>query len=254
MFDTHCHLQDERMEDAQQVISRAVRAGVRNMLCCGTRQQDWEAVARISSRYECVRAAFGIHPWFVSGRSSGWLQALKEQLCSSSSTAVGEIGLDHTVDPRNDKEQAQVFTQQLELAQKLGKPVSIHCRKAWGDLQEILQARGGLEYGGVIHSYSGSPELVSVLEKLNCHISFSGSIVNTRNKRAANSLLQISSDRLLIETDSPDLLPRGLEGPLNEPANLVKIAERIAELLGKSVEDIARGTEQNAGALFKIPV
>lgn len=235
------------MED---VVSRAVLSGVRRMLCCGTKEQDWYDVSQLASKYREVSCAFGLHPWFIGGRGPQWLHSLEKHLEDLPDAALGEIGLDHTVDPRNDREQAEVFIQQLDLALKLKRPVSIHCRKAWGDLLEILQNRGGLEYGGAIHSYSGPPDLVGVLEKLNCHISFSGSILNPRNKRVQNSLREVSPDRLLVETDSPDLLPEGVSGIINEPQNLVAVVRRIADLLGKSFDQIAFRTEKNGEALF----
>ncbi|MFP4013545.1 MAG: TatD family hydrolase [Chitinispirillaceae bacterium] len=252
MFDTHCHLQDERISaEVEGVISRAARSGIRRMLCCGTREQDWAGVSELASVYEEVCGAFGLHPWFIATRSPDWLQSLEKYLTYSPGAAIGEIGLDHTWEPRNDQDQAEVFIQQLDLARELKRPVSIHCRKAWGDLLKILQKRGGLENGGAIHSYSGPPDLIHVLEKLNCHISFSGSILNPRNKRAQNSLSQVSPERLLVETDSPDLLPKGVPGSNNEPQNLVLIVKRIADFLGKPLEEIAFRTEKNGNELFK---
>jgi TatD DNase family protein len=251
MFDSHCHLQDKRVTDnIDYYVGNAYRAGVDAFLCCGTAETDWADVARIGADYDGVICAFGIHPWYVDQASDNWESVLREYLSKDKFAAIGEIGLDNAVRLRNDGRQVDIFIRQLEIAHELKRPVSIHCRKAWGPLLSILKTCGGLHCGGVIHSYSGPPELVGELEKLGCYISFSGSIVNDKNKRAAKSLKKVSLDRLLVETDSPDILPPTAPGPLNEPENLPLIVSKIAELLGETPEEIAARTCENAVKLF----
>jgi TatD DNase family protein len=220
------------------------------MLCCGSSEQDWEAVKVLSSKCPEIIPAFGVHPWYIKARSNEWLKILETLLVGLPIAAVGEIGLDHALDDRNDEDQASVFIGQLKLAQKLGRPVSIHCRRAWADLATILK-RYGLPDGGVIHSYSGAPDLVPQFEKTGASISFSGSITYDRNKRGRGSAVVVSEDRLLIETDSPDIAPRGVAEGENEPANVVKVAETLAELRGKTIEEISELTYRNACGIFK---
>jgi len=252
MFDTHCHLQDERIiGQVDAVIDRAARAGVRRMLCCGSEESDWADVARIGAGYGgAVSRAYGVHPWYVDRVGEGWDARLEGYLSGDASAAVGEIGFDHAVDPRNDAKQADIFTRQLEIAEHLKRPVSIHCRRAWGSLLSILREAGGLRFGGAVHSYSGPPDLVGELENLGCGISFSGSILAPGSRRAVESLKIVSPDRLLIETDSPDILPRGAPGPHNEPANLTIILYKAAEILGEPPETVAQRTYDNAVRLF----
>lgn len=251
LFDSHCHLQDERIfANADAIIARAWEAGVYRILCCGSSESDWNAVNKLASMYPEIVPAFGLHPWYIKDRSTGWLSELENLLREFPAAAVGEIGLDHALDNRNDEEQASVFESQLKVAQKLGRPVSIHCRKAWADMTTLL-TRHGLLDGGIIHSYSGPPDLVPQLEKSGASISFSGSITYDRNKRGRASAVLVSEDRLLIETDSPDISPRGIEEGKNEPANLVKVAETLAELRGKTVGEIAEMTYRNASGIFK---
>jgi TatD DNase family protein len=230
-------------------MQRARSAGVSSFLCCGTSEGDWDAVNRVAQRFEGVRAAYGLHPWFVARRSPQWLDRL-DCLIGGSARAVGEIGLDHALEHRNDAQQYEVFMQQLRLARAHRKPVSIHCRRAWGALIEALEAEGGVPHGGVVHCYSGAPELVSRLERLGCSISFAGSISRRGNKRGRASLSEVSEGRLLIETDSPDIAPVGVESHRNEPANMVVIRDRIAELLAISPEVVETRTWRNAGRLF----
>jgi TatD DNase family protein len=255
MFDTHCHLQDGRISKRLgDIVGNANRAGVLRMLCCGSRDGDWEDVARVGAIYgPCgVACAYGVHPWHVDKCGGGWEAALEGRLISDPSAAVGEIGLDHAKSPRNDARQSEAFIRQLEIAEKYERPVSMHCRRAWGELLRILRGRGGLKSGGAIHSYSGSPELVGELIGLGCYISFSGSILTPGSKRAAASLCKVSLDRLLIETDSPDIMPSGASGDFNEPANLVLVADRVAEILGESSENIAALTYKNGCRLFGV--
>ena len=252
MFDTHCHLQDGRIiGQVGAVINRAARAGVRRMLCCGSGEADWGDVARVGAGYGgAVTCAYGVHPWYVDRLNDGWEARLEEYLHRDGSAAVGEIGLDNAVDPRNDVRQADIFARQLEIAGRLRRPVSIHCRKAWGSLLSILRGAGGLRFGGAVHSYSGPPDLVGELESLGCCISFSGSILIPGSRRVAESMRVVSPDRLLVETDSPDILPRGASGSHNEPANLPIILYRVAEILGEQPGAVAARTFDNADRVF----
>ncbi|MCL2183312.1 MAG: TatD family hydrolase [Chitinispirillia bacterium] len=273
MFDSHCHLQDKRIFGrVDEIVRNARNVGVGRMLCCGSEAADWADVARIGAGYGgAVVCAYGVHPWYVGGTAvdntadngngadkingansinNDWMAALEKYLTNDPSAAVGEIGLDHTVSPRNDDCQKDIFIRQLKIAERHKRPVSIHCRKAWGDLLSILRDTGGLRYGGAIHSYSGPPDLVGQLEDMGCSISFSGSILIPGSRRAAESVRKVSPRKLLAETDSPDILPQGAPGPHNEPLNLPMVINRMAEILGETPENIAASTHSNATALF----
>ncbi len=220
------------------------------MLCCGTSEQDWDKVIEISQKYKMVIPAFGIHPWFIATRSEKWLDKLECVLKLFPEAAVGEIGLDYTLKKGNEKEQLGVFIDQLRLAAKLDRPVSIHCRKAWGDLTDLLEKEKGVRQGGAIHSYSGAPQLVGQIQNFGLSISFSGSLTMESNRRGKASLMQVDTSRLLIETDSPDLLPQGFTGN-NEPANIISIVRKIASVLGCSDEKVSELTFNNGMKIFK---
>lgn len=251
LFDSHCHLQDDRIfANADAILARSREAGVYRILCCGSSESDWNAVNKLASRYPEIVPAFGLHPWYIKARSNDWLKKLEALLVECPDSAVGEIGLDHALDEWDDEDQSMVLIEQLKLARKMERSVSIHCRKAWAAMTGIL-SRHGLPNGGVIHSYSGPPDLVPQFEKIGASISFSGSITYDRNKRGRASAAVVSDDRLLIETDSPDISPKGVGAGKNEPANLVKVAEALAELRGKTVGEIADITYRNACGIFK---
>jgi TatD DNase family protein len=251
LFDTHCHLQDERIAaKTEAVMERARNAGVVRLLCCGTRESDWEAVKILSVRYKEIVPAFGLHPWFVRERSDKWLERLERTLDEIPGAAVGEIGLDHAIDTRDDKDQALVLSVQLRLARAYGRPVSLHCRKAWGPMMEVLERNGETPEGGAVHSYSGPPDHVSRLEKLNVAISFSGSITHERNRRGRASLAAVSERFMLVETDAPDIPPAGVETGANEPAQCAAIVRKIAALKGTSAEKMGETTFINAARVF----
>lgn len=250
LFDSHCHLQDKRIFPKHEIILKCASAlGVSRILCCGTNEHDWDNVAWLASNYETVIPAFGVHPWYVNNLSESWYQNLEARLVEFPGASVGEIGLDFKVNDGVEGLQVDIFLKQLELAERLCRPVSIHCRKAVGKLVEIIDRKGSL-CRGVIHSYSGSAELVKKFEKAGLYISFSGSVTFDKNKRASLAAQAVSDERLLIETDSPDILPDKLNG-LNEPANIVSVVDRIAFLRNTDLEQIAQKTYDNASRLFE---
>jgi TatD DNase family protein len=262
LFDSHCHLQDERFRaDFSGILARARQAGVAGWVCCGTEEADWADVARLAAEYPGLRPAYGIHPWYLANRSAEWVDGLRRRAESDPSAGVGEIGLDHAIRDRNDEEQRTVFMQQLSLAHELRRPVSIHCRQAWATLIECLRTFGTVPAGFVVHSYSGSPELVTELLPFGGRFSFSGSITYSGNRRARRSLAAVPMDRLLIETDAPDLLPcqvrmgaqaGGADGaPPNEPANLVHVFRTVAELKGMAESVLADQLWANSVELFQ---
>ncbi len=254
LFDSHCHLQSKRFgSNVPVIIEEAVKAGVCRYLCCATCEKDWDRVLTLSERYDSIVPALGIHPWYMEGISNNWEERLLENLRSVPSV-VGECGLDFAVPGAYVELQEDVFRRQLIIAQELHRPVSIHCRKAWGRLVTIVKETGRLRGGGVIHSYSGSHELVPVLEKLGFYLSFSGSVTNPNSKKVHKAAKAVSDEYLLIETDSPDLIPYTIPNryacAYNQPAFLPAVAESIAGLRKRRVKEIADLTFENASRLF----
>ncbi|MFO7749677.1 MAG: TatD family hydrolase [Desulfobacteraceae bacterium] len=250
-FDAHCHLQDKRvLADIDAIVHQWHHIGGRWLACCGTCHNDWEAVAALSDRYCHVIPSFGIHPWFAGTATTGWAEKLENRLDSRQS-GVGEIGLDLKAD--NLDLQTLLFKKQLEMAKEKGLPVSIHVRKAWDPFIHILKRTGKLPAGGLIHSYSGSADMIPLFERHGLFISFSGAITNPGNKKAARAIQAVSLDRILMETDTPDILPRihGLSNSsVNKPENLFYIARSAAATRGISTERLARLTYGNAEKLF----
>ena len=253
LFDAHCHLQDARLRaDLPGVMTRARAAGVEHMLCCGTAEDDWAEVARLAEEYPAVVPAFGLHPWYAQRRSPAWMERLRALLAGQATAAVGEIGLDHAIEERNDAEQEAVFLAQLQLARELERPVVVHCRRAWGRLIALLAELRTLPRGFVVHSYSGARELIEPLAGAGGWFSFSGSITWRRNVRGREAARHAPRDRLLVETDAPDLMPAmpqttaTVEDAVNEPANLVRVLAVVAELRNTPAEVMAEQVWGNA--------
>ncbi|MDF7806876.1 TatD family hydrolase [Pontiellaceae bacterium B12219] len=251
LFDAHNHIQDERLfPDLGKVMQRAVHAGVVKMGVKGCSETDWRKVIQIAETYEGIYPSFGLHPWFISDRSPEWFQTLENLLAQFPNAGVGEIGIDHVIDDRDDADQEKVFFQQLELARKLERPVSIHCRRAWGRLIELLDQFGKLPCGMLIHCFGGSAEIATELVKRGGYISFSGSITRPNARKAGPAVRVVPDERILIETDAPDILPTTAAGPLNEPANVKLVLEKAAEFRGISEEALAELTFTNAERFF----
>jgi TatD DNase family protein len=252
-FDAHCHLQDERYATSiAHVLERGRFAGVKAVSCCGTSENDWLAVAELAAKFHpSVIPSFGLHPWFVTDRSARWLDILEKHLVENPLSGCGEIGIDHACDPSTFAVQESVFVDQLKLAARLCRPVTLHCRKAFGRLLELLEREGGVHQGGLVHSYSGPPDLVKPLVEFGLSISFSGSVTFPKSKRAHASAAVVPHDRLCMETDSPDIRPYRCVTELNEPANIVSVAEALSRILGGwPVGDVAALTWENSCRTF----
>lgn len=258
LCDAHCHLQDERIVPVRgDILHRARSAGVMVFVCCGTEEADWDAVAELSSTESEVIPQFGLHPWFAPDRSSEWLSSLHSLLLDFPKAGVGEAGLDQVISNRNDEEQVSVLKEQLKLAYDLKRPISLHCRRAWGTMLETLRLFGPSKSGLVFHSFSGSAELIPELVRLGGYFSFSGSITFSGNKRGRKALVTVPPDRLLIETDSPDLYPNITPGlcdskgrPINEPVNLMYVLNTASDIIKIPVDQLASQVWANARQIF----
>lgn len=263
LFDAHCHLQDEAFVGSiDAVLARASAAGVGGMLSCGTGVGDWDALAALARAHSQVQPAFGVHPWYVDRQPSDWLARLEGVLSAFPAAPVGEVGLDHVVETPSREAQADCFRAQLRLAVRLRRPVVIHCRKAWGTLVDELDAAGPLPCGFVVHSYSGAADMIEPLTRRGGYLSFSGTVTRSHNRRAHRNVPCVPPDRLLIETDAPDLapsVPPGVDPPewarsgVNEPSALPLVTAKVAELLGVNVEEVARLTTANARRVVAYP-
>ena len=249
-WDTHTHLQDMAFgPDRNEVVKRAIKKGVQRLLCCATGPGDWEAVYRLALKYESfVIPAFGIHPLYLNDLCEGWEERLEVYLKKIPS-AVGEIGLDFWVEKADQEKQKEVFLKQLLLAEKLNRPVSVHCRKAWEALLNLWKERGK-KVRMVMHSYSGSADTMKALLKGDVCFSFSGAITRPGHLKTAKVLKALPLDRILFETDCPDLIPWGCPGQRNEPSCLPLVVKAGASLMGMEEQELALRAFENSERIF----
>jgi TatD DNase family protein len=276
LHDAHNHLQDDWLRPHLDAIAgEARRLGIASMVVNGTSEADWPFVAELTKQFDFVRPSYGIHPWDVAGRSTGWLQNLRDRLGADPLAGVGEIGIDRWIlesarpedlppgqaAPAGLEEQAGVFLDQLALAVELDRPVSIHCLQAWGRLHELLCSRPLPRRGFLLHAYGGPAEMVPEFVALGAYFSFNGSFLAGRKQRQQAAFRVVPADRLLVETDAPAMplptdrqthpLPNSPEGrPVNHPANLAAAYSGLAELRGESLDTISARISENFTCLF----
>lgn len=250
LVDSHCHLQDGFLRfELEPALTRARAAGVRTMCCNGTHEGDWRYVLGLGERHADICVSLGLHPWYVDQRSAEWLHRL-EELVALHPVGVGEIGLDNALPARNDKAQEDVFLAQMDLAARYERPVTVHCRKAFGRLVELVGAMDRRPPFMMLHAYAGSHEMVPVFEKLGFHISICASITRTANRKARTACVRVSPERLLVESDSPAIAPTGVDFERNEPAYLPLIVAELAGLRGETPDEVAARTAANARKFF----
>ncbi len=255
LFDTHCHLQDERLApDSDAILRRASDAGVARFCCCASAESDWPDVAHLSIRHAAILPAYGLHPWYVDRRTPGWEALLHARLVSEPGAIVGEIGLDHAIDSPGRAEQESVFLAQLRIAAELNRPVSLHVRKAWGAALSCLRHLARRPPVLVFHAYSGGAALLPEILPLGGYVSFCGSLTREGNRRGIAAAAATPADRILLESDAPDLAPRQAPaGQPNEPAFIRHTLEALAGIRGISVAAAADLTWQNACRAFGGP-
>ena len=248
-IDTHCHLDDPSLSDRlPAVLAAASSAGVTRFIVPGVEPAGWPRSAALAREEAGVHAAFGLHPMHAALWSDRVLAELTQWLPQG--VAVGEIGLDYLLEGVPRELQADSFRAQLRLAVGHGLPVLIHCRRAFRDLLAILREEHVERVGGVMHAFSGSPEVARECLGLGLSISVAGPVTYGNAVRPVEVVRQIPLERLLLETDAPDMTPEPYRGQDNEPAYLVEVARKVAAIKGVSVEEVAAVTTANAERLF----
>ena len=252
-IDSHCHLDDPSLAGRlSQVLDAAVRAGVERFVVPGVEPQGWPRIAALAKKERGVFGAFGLHPMRAALQTQALLDELSHYLAGA--VAVGEIGLDYTFAevPRGVQEEA--FRGQLRLAVAHGLPVLIHCRRAFPDLLRILREEGIERVGGVMHAFSGSPEIARACLDLGLYISVAGTVTYGNAVRPVELVRQMPLESLLLETDAPDMTPEPYRGGPNEPAFLVEVATKVAGIKGLTLAEVAAVTTANAERLLHLHI
>ncbi len=257
LFDTHCHLTDERFtEDFDQVLTRMTEAGVQRAVVIGdASDDDAPAALALSERYDNFYAAVGVHPHVASSWDDARAALLRGYLAHPKAKCLGEIGLDYHYDLSPRDKQLEAFEAQLTIALEMDKPVALHIREAHGEATEILRARSreGKLPRCLLHCYSGSWESAKTYLSMGCFISLSGSVTFKNAPKLHEVALNVPLDRLLIETDCPYLAPEPMRGRRNEPSFVAHTARKVAALRGMDAETLAEATTANGVRFFRLP-
>ena len=258
-IDSHCHIDGAEYDaDRDEVIARALAAGVTTMLNVGTGDPHsgaFERAVDLAEKHEDIYAAMGVHPHdarlFDDLAEQKILDLIKQ---SRRVIAWGEIGLDYHYDNSPRGVQREVFRRQLRLARSARLPVVIHSREADDDTIAILgEELSGYDRGGVMHCFGGSVAMARAEIELGFFISFAGNLTFKKAESLREVARQLPLDRLMIETDCPYLTPAPFRGKRNEPARVVETARCLAELHHQEFEDIGRITSENFVTLFGVP-
>ncbi|MGC4013608.1 MAG: TatD family hydrolase [Luteolibacter sp.] len=254
-IDAHNHLHDPRLGDPAPIITRMQETGIDSCVVNATCEEDWPLVEALAEKYPgFVLPAYGVHPWKAHLVESGWEERLHTLLDRHPEASIGECGLDRWVQEPDIALQAPVFEAQLRLAREFDRPVTIHCLKAWQALFDSFE-RIPPPRRFLMHSFNGSIETARRLLPIGAYFSFSGYFLHTRKAEVQEVFRQLPLDRILIETDAPDMKPPDdfIDFPhekVNHPANLSAVARGFAEVMGLSPEELGARTSENFSRFF----
>ena len=268
LTDTHCHLDLDRFdEDRTAVIERAEKAGLVRILIPALSVTSSLSIVKLAESHPVLFAAVGVHPTETSDFRPETLDNLRKASSHSKVKAIGEIGLDYYWESASHQVQRQALKEQLDLAVELELPVVIHLREkedadhgpcaedAMRILEEWVAGLGSdkealRQNPGVLHSFSGSLETAQRGIGLNFYIGVTGPVTFKNAKRKQEMIAQLPLEKLLIESDAPYLAPHPHRGRRNEPAFVYEIADKIAQLQSRNLEEVAAITTGNAARLF----
>lgn len=255
IIDSHCHLDsldyDTRHKNIDEVIENAKARGVHHFISVCTTVGRFEAMKNLTAHRNDVSLSCGVHPLNVEDEPFDY-DKLFEFAQDPKVVAIGETGLDYHYTPETKALQQSLFVQQIEIANKLNKPLIIHSRSARQDTMDMLEQNNAEKCGGVLHCFTEDWTMAKRALDIGFYISISGIITFRNAEELRDVVRKVPLDRLLVETDSPYLAPIPYRGKPNQPAYVRETCEYVATLKGVSTEEFARITTENVQNLFKI--
>jgi TatD DNase family protein len=252
LIDSHAHLAGERFDaDRDAMLVRAWDAGLAHVVVIG----DASTAARDLVRTDPARLSFtaGVHPHDAHAFDADIQLPQLRGLVADGAVAIGECGLDYHYDHSPREQQLAAFQRQIDLAEETGLPLVVHTRAAETDTIDMIVAAAAQRVSGVLHCFTGSPELARTAIDIDWYISFSG-IATFRTWERDDVVALVPDERLLLETDAPYLAPVPYRGRRNEPAFLPSTVEHVARVRGVSAAQLAAQTASNAIRFFRLPV
>lgn len=252
LYDTHAHLDNPAYDtDRDEVMEKIKASGVGFVNNIGADIKTSYQSISLAEKYDFVYATCGVHPSETLDMTEDDIKTLYEMSKHEKVKAIGEIGLDYHYENNPDPEtQKYWFKRQLELSKEVGLPVVIHDRESKGETIKIL--KDFKIDRGVMHCYSGSAETAKELLKMGFYISFTGVVTFKNARKSIEALKSVPLDRLFIETDCPYMSPEPFRGTRNDSSNVIKVAEKYAEVKGISLEEVIFTTTNNAKEFFKV--
>lgn len=252
IFDTHAHLDDRAFDaDREALLSQLPSNGVGLLMNPGCSLASSLAAVELAKKYDYVYAAVGSHPDAADEVSEQVLSQYRELVKKNPKVrAIGEIGLDYHYEDIPREIQQRAFRAQMALAAELNLPVIVHEREAHEDGMKIVREYPGVT--GVFHCYSGSLEMAQWLIARGWYIGFGGVLTFKNAKKALQVAANIPLERIVLETDCPYMAPEPFRGRRNDPGKLCRVAEKLAQLRGKTAEEIQAITLENGRSLYRI--
>lgn len=253
LFDSHAHLDDEKFNQDREEVIKEIAKEVKTIISAGYSLEGSKMAIELSKKYDFIYASCGISPNDIPQTEEKlWimLEKIKDLVKQNKKViAIGEIGLDYYWNKENKELQKKAFIAQIKLANELNLPIMIHTREAIMDTIEILK-QNPVTKKGVFHCCPLNRELVKEALKIGFYISFAGPVTFKNSKNADEIIKMVPNDRMLIETDSPYLSPEPLRGKRNDSRNLKYIAEKIANVKGIAIEEVAKLTYDNTCKIY----
>lgn len=252
LFDTHAHMDDRAFDpDRRELLKNFPSQGIGLIMNPGCSLESSRNAARLSQEYDYVYAAVGSHPDAADEVTEETLNIYRQLIQENPKIrAIGEIGLDYHYEDIPRDIQLRAFRMQMELAKELTLPVIVHEREAHEDGMKVVDEFP--EVTGVFHCYSGSAQMAKELIKRGWYIGFTGVLTFKNARKAVEVASTIPLDRIVLETDCPYMSPEPFRGKRNDPGKLYRMAEKLAEIRGLSVEEIHAITMENGTRLYRI--
>lgn len=250
MIDTHCHLDDDQFaHDLEHVLQRSRDAGVNRWILIGYDPDRWDQAIDLASHHEGMSHTLGVHPACAHVWNDITALRLREQLATSGACGIGEAGLDFYRDNAPYDIQARAFGAQLEIAADLNVPVVIHMRAAEQEMLQILSDGRSLPTL-IFHSFDGSDKLMDFVLATGSYVGIGGLATRQGSVELRSLLTSVPMERILLETDSPYLVPARQKDRRNQPAHIATIAAMMADVLGTDPPTLAAQTTRNAERVF----
>ena len=252
LFDTHAHLDDHAFDtDREELLADLPGQGLTLVMNPGCSLESSRNAVALANQYDYIYAAVGSHPDVADEVNEDVLEEYRK-LCKLNSKvkAIGEIGLDYHYEDIPREIQLKAFRAQMELARQRQLPVIVHEREAHEDGMNVV--REFPDVTGVFHCYSGSAEMARQLVDKGWYIGFTGVLTFKNARKAVEVASSIPLDRIVIETDCPYMAPDPFRGKRNDPGKIYRMAEKLAEIRGLSVEEIQAITVENGKRLYRI--